>query len=217
MYVPRPNRELNLEKSIRLKDRTPILIGVLVVLGYFFAARLFYLQIINHDNYRAAATADEQYKKFSIPAERGNISLRQGDATLPVVLNEDRYLIYADPELVTDIPRTTSELVRILGVSETDTKQKLETDSRYQVIARKVSRDKVDELTKSSLKGIVAKGEKYRTYPEGMLASQLLGFVNDDGEGQYGVEEYLDEKLRGSDGLLKGITDVNGVPLAGNR
>jgi cell division protein FtsI/penicillin-binding protein 2 len=50
-------------------------------------------------------------------------------------------------------------------------------------------------------------------YPEGQLASQTLGFVNNEGKGQYGVEEKLDADLKGKDGLMQSVTDVSNVPL----
>ena len=53
-----------------------------------------------------------------------------------------------------------------------------------------------------------------RVYPEGTLAARLLGFVNMDGDGQYGVEGSLDEELKGKDGRLKTIADVNNVALS---
>ena len=53
-----------------------------------------------------------------------------------------------------------------------------------------------------------------RVYPEGTLAARTLGFVNADGEGQYGVEGALDKELRGEDGLLKTVADVNNVALS---
>jgi cell division protein FtsI/penicillin-binding protein 2 len=56
--------------------------------------------------------------------------------------------------------------------------------------------------------------QDYRTYPDGQLASQVLGFVNNDNQGVYGVEQALNKKLAGTAGQLKAVTDINGVPLA---
>ena len=196
------------------RDRTPLIAVVLALIGGVFIWRLFYLQIIKYDSYRAAASA-EQYKKFSIPAERGRISILQNDSELPVVLNEDRYLVYADPAIITDPKATATAVINVLGGDSADMEQKLSLDSRYVIIAKKIDKTKADELNSKKLRGIVTKKEKYRTYPEGLLASQVLGFVNDEGKGQYGVEQFLDDSLGGEPGLLKGITDVNGVPLVG--
>jgi cell division protein FtsI (penicillin-binding protein 3) len=42
----------------------------------------------------------------------------------------------------------------------------------------------------------------------------LTGYVNNDGKGQYGLEEYLNADLSGRNGMLKAITDSQGVPLS---
>lgn len=52
-----------------------------------------------------------------------------------------------------------------------------------------------------------------RVYPEGQLASQVLGFVNAEGKGIYGFEQANNDALKGKDGLLKTVTDVRDVPL----
>ena len=80
----------------RWQDRTPVIGILLGLIGVIFVAKLFYIQIIKHETYKTAAIA-EQLKKFSIPAERGTISVLSGEQEIPIVLNETRYLLYADP------------------------------------------------------------------------------------------------------------------------
>jgi cell division protein FtsI/penicillin-binding protein 2 len=80
-----------------------------------------------------------------------------------------------------------------------------------------LSRDQQDKIQKLKLKGIGTRESQYRTYPDGQLAAQLLGFVNDEGDGKYGLEQALDKELKGTPGQLKAITDANGVPLAANK
>jgi cell division protein FtsI/penicillin-binding protein 2 len=65
--------------------------------------------------------------------------------------------------------------------------------------------------------GLDVEAQSYRTYPDGSLASQVLGFVNDNGQGTYGIEQVLNNQLSGKPGLLKAITDVEGVPLPDNQ
>jgi cell division protein FtsI/penicillin-binding protein 2 len=62
--------------------------------------------------------------------------------------------------------------------------------------------------------GVGTQEQDYRTYPQGTLAAQLLGFVNDEGQGKYGIEQALNKQLSGKAGQLKAVTDINGVPLA---
>jgi cell division protein FtsI (penicillin-binding protein 3) len=47
-----------------------------------------------------------------------------------------------------------------------------------------------------------------RVYPEGELAAHLLGFVNDNGNGFYGIEGYYDTLLKGKAGICKKETAV---------
>ena len=45
------------------------------------------------------------------------------------------------------------------------------------------------------------------------MAAGLLGFVNQNGDGQYGVEQALNKELAGTNGVLKTVKDVNNIPL----
>ena len=58
--------------------------------------------------------------------------------------------------------------------------------------------------------GIGTTPQQRRIYPDGSLASQLLGFVNNSGVGEYGIEQYYNKVLSGSQGSVKGITDAAG-------
>jgi cell division protein FtsI/penicillin-binding protein 2 len=50
-------------------------------------------------------------------------------------------------------------------------------------------------------------------YPEESLASQVLGFVDTEGVGRYGLESYENDALKGADGYLQTVTDVSDIPL----
>lgn len=197
------------------RDNTMWLFVVLIFTGIVLISRLFFIQIIKHETYKSAAIA-EQLKKFSIPAERGKISILDGEDSLPIVLNESKYLIYADPAFIENSLEIARKLQPIIGGTVDDLEKKLSTRSRYVELVKKAdssAKNKIDEL---KIKGIVSKEIRVRSYPQAQLAAQVLGFVNDDGAGQYGIEEWLNNDLKGKDGLLKAITDVRGVPLAGN-
>lgn len=193
------------------------IIFVLIVLAIgVFWVRAFYLQIIQHDYYVQAARSD-QLKEYEIPAQRGVIHAYNGDNLVPIVLNHALYTLYADPTLVKDHGRVAESLAAALGGKADDYEDKLRTkDTRYVVLAKKVAEDKKDDVLQHKYPGVGAQEVPYRTYPNGSLAAQLLGFVNDEGEGKYGIEEALDNQLAGNPGRLKAVTDVNGVPLAAN-
>ncbi len=190
--------------------------ALLLVVSALFMLRLFYLQIIRHNHYRQIAL-QAQLKQYEIPAVRGTIAAHNGDQVTPIVLNEIRYTVFADPKFIKDSSATATSVAGIIGGNSADYQKAMEQSTRYSVLAKKVSSEQKDKLTAMHLKGIGVREQPYRIYPQGSLASQLLGFVNDDGVGKYGVEQSLDKDLKGTEGQLKAITDAEGVPLVANK
>lgn len=198
-------------------QRIRIWYGLLLLLSAVFVVRLFYLQVIRHDYYQKAALKG-QFKQYEIPAERGIIEAHDGDKIVPIVLNETKYTLFADPAFVKEPSKASDAIARIIGGNAGDYEKQIRTpDTRYVVLAKKLDKNQSDKIEDLKLKGIGLRDVPYRTYPQGNLAAQLLGFVDDDGAGKYGLEQALDNELKGIPGELKAITDAQGVPLAANR
>ncbi len=196
--------------------RIRIWYAVLLLVSALFVIRLFYLQVIRHDYYQKAALSD-QLKQYQIPAERGTIVAHSGNATAPLVLNETLYTLFADPQYVKDPWQTARKIQDVIGGNPQDYEKAMRKDTRYAVLAKKLTKEQRAKVDTLQLKGIGTREAVYRTYPQGQLAAQLLGFVNDEGLGKYGLEQALDKDLKGAPGMLKAITDAQGVPLASNR
>ncbi len=194
-------------------DRINIFYILLVAVAIIFGLRLFYLQILKHSYYQNQAQAS-QLKQYEIPAERGAIYAFDGEEVVPVVLNELSYKITADPDLIDSPEETAKKLSEVLEISSEELASQLQEDSRYEVLANKQTKEtklKVEEL---KLPGIFT-NEKVplRAYLQGSIASQVLGFVNDAGQGNYGIEQALNEELIGEPGRVKALTDQNNIPL----
>lgn len=201
---------LSLKRDSRTVFLSVLLLGIMAI----FVARLFYLQIIRHDNYVAQAAA-EQVKPLTIPAKRGLLYALDGTTPVPLVINQTVYTMFADPPTVTDKPKVLSAIREVAGGNLRSNLEQLlgRKDSRYQILGTKLTRQQAEMIKSKNLAGIGFQEESQRVYPEGSLASQTLGFVNGEGKGQYGIEEALNDRLTGRDGLLKSVTDVSGVPL----
>lgn len=199
--------------QMNTSQRFQILQYVLLALGLVVFVRLAYLQIVRHDHYVALAASEHQ-RKYEVPAPRGQIYLRDGDAKVPLALNQNLKLLYADPSLMKDKADTAAKLAKVTGDNPADYVKALEKGKEYAVLKQKVPEDMATKIKEQKLKGVGLIAQSYRTYPEGSLASQLLGFVNNDGKGQYGIEGYLDAELKGKAGLLNAKTDTSGVPIA---
>lgn len=211
-----PYSSAQLTRPIKTVLRARLWYVVVMLVFGVFLVRLFYLQIIRHDYYKQVANVGH-LKEYEITAKRGVIKAHDGNAVVPIVLDQTLYTIYADPTLVKDHAKVAVSLSDIFKGSSADYEKKLRTkDTRYVVLARKATKAQKEALLKKKYPGIGSQEQQYRTYPNGSLASQLLGFVNNDGKGSYGIEQYLNNKLAGTSGELKAVTDVHGVPLAAN-
>lgn len=197
-------------------SRTRFLIGLMCLLGAIFVIRLFYIQVVQHEHY-AAEALKEHSSKFAIPASRGEIYARDGaDKIVPLVLNEPTYTVSADPQGVRDAGRVVDVLRRVAGgnvLTGFDTSIK-DKSRRYVVLARQVNKQQADLIKQEKLAGVDLKASEKRVYVEGGLAAQVLGFVNGEGKGQYGLEQALNDDLAGTPGQLRAVTDVNGVPIS---
>lgn len=195
-------------------SRQRILAILTLVIMAVFVGRLFYLQIIKHGYYVAQANA-EQVKQLVIPAKRGEIYAMDGDTPVPMVLNQTVYTVFADPVVVDQPNKLVDAIEQIAGANaQPDLPQLLKrTDTRYQVMATKVTEQQAQLLKAKNFHGLGFQAESQRVYPEGQLAAQTLGFVNASGQGVYGIEGGLNNRLAGKDGMLKTVTDISNVPL----
>lgn len=195
-------------------SRSRILATLLFAIVAIFVARLFYLQIIQHEFYLAKARV-EQVTRLKIPASRGEIYAMNGSKPVPLVKNETVYTVFADPQIIDDKQKVVEVMRQVAGGNLRQDFDKLLDldDTRYQIIAYKVTRVQANKIKEEKLHGIGFQAVSQRVYPEGQLAAQVLGFMNTEGVGNYGIESALSDELRGTDGLLESVTDVSDVPL----
>ena len=202
--------KLELQQGSRSKILAAVLIGVVAI----FVVRLFYLQVIEHGKY-AALAENAQLKRLEIPAKRGEIYTMDGSTPTKLVLNQAVYTLFADPQTVGDTAKIKDVIQRVAGGNLRPGIDDMlaNKQSRYQILAKGLSRTQADLIKKESLAGIGFQEETQRVYPEGQLAAQTLGFVNAEGKGQYGIEGKLNDRLTGTPGLLQSVTDISNVPL----
>jgi cell division protein FtsI/penicillin-binding protein 2 len=203
-----------MQTDISPNSRIKLLAILCIAVMAIFVLRLFYLQIIAHDTYVAKAK-QEQEKRLVIPAERGEIYLMDDGKPYKVVMNQTVYTMFVDPSIVDKPAEVLSAIREVVGGNTVEgyAEQIDKKDTRYQVVARKVSHTQAEMIRERALKGVGFQAESSRVYPESSLAAQTLGFVDFEGAGKYGIEGKFDNELQGTNGLLQSVTDVSNVPL----
>ena len=206
-------------KVKQMRKRTDLIRVLLALCFILIVARMYDLQIISHQKYVDLAMS-QQTMQNTIFAKRGEIYMMDGDNTTPVVMNEKVYTISVDPFLLRskggqELKEDEAKIDQLVQGYAVNTWDKVFANeaSRYAVIAKNVPYERAKQIKDAKITGVYAQGSTKRVYPEGDLAAQVLGFVNADGKGQYGIEGSLNKELTGVNGILKTVKDVNNIPL----
>ncbi|MBL7068476.1 MAG: hypothetical protein ISS34_01285 [Candidatus Omnitrophica bacterium] len=169
-------------------------------------ARLVYIQISKST--QLTALADNQHNIIiEIAPERGNI-LDRGLRKLAVDRNV--YSVYASPDRIDDDmnPEYAKAISGILDMDEKLILKRLEQDKSFVWIKREMEKEISEAVAKLELKGVKIIKERKRFYPNGSLASHLIGFTGVDDVGLEGIELAYDGYLKGAPGWRWTVRDA---------
>jgi len=105
--------------------------------------------------------------------------------------------VYVRPREVTDVDKTAAFLAKILHIKEQRVKKKLQSSSGMVYLSWRVGDRTAARIREANLPGVYFTKEFGRFYPNGHLASQLMGFVGVGDVGLEGLEKAFDERLSG--------------------
>ena len=171
--------------------------------------RAFWLQGVQGSSLSSQATS-QQSETVDVPSLRGTITDRHGRE---LAVSEDAATIYATPYQVKNPPKTAEELARVLGDKKADILEAITADSGFAYVARKVDLHTAGRIERLELPGIGQLPDTLRNYPQGDLASQVVGAVGTDGDGLFGLEAGDEDVLGGTDGQRVVIKDALGDPI----
>lgn len=206
---------MNYKKQSLYPIRRKLLI-VLVSITFFFCAVIFrvgFIQIINGANLQSKAVS-QWTRDLPLEARRGAIVDRNG-----VVLADTStlYTLYVRPREIVDVESLSRELSNVLDISYQKLYDKIAGKKVSEItVAKKLTKTQMLEITKMDISGVYFSEDTLRYYPYGNFLTQVLGYTNVDGDGQEGLELYLDKYLSGVDGMLLTQSDLTGVQLDGS-
>lgn len=203
------------EVADHTKYRIYTVMGIMCAAGLVLVGQLVRWQVIEH--YRFAALAEAEHRdELVIPPHRGEVRDRTGYLLAADVVQYD---ISASPKIISDPPKTADRLSRLLNVSRDELLQAITKDQLWVPLVYDVPQAVGETLVEWDIVGITAEPRTRRVYPEGSMAAHLVGFVNDNGNGFYGVEGYYHNLLRGNPGLQAGERSPFGdmIPLGVSR
>ncbi|MFC1622317.1 peptidoglycan D,D-transpeptidase FtsI family protein, partial [Patescibacteria group bacterium] len=213
---------------LKIETRINTLLGIFGLVLVVLICRLFMIQVLQHDKYKALA--QEQYWDLSVlPARRGDIISKDG---FTLAGTQTHYLLYIEPKKLREPHETGRHLAEILSkMKAVEEKEEEElynhfydkvveiakSDLYWYVISRNLTPIQKEEIQELQIPGVGFEEEPVRYYPEDTLGAHILGFVayNESGEkqGYFGIEGSFNEDLKGKEGRVLQETDASGNPI----
>lgn len=192
---------------------------VAIVVGCFGAASvsLVRIMILDGDTYKAKAAA-QQLSDTTLSAQRGDIYDCNNEV---LATSATAWTVYITPQdIKTDEERKmiADGLSKILEVDSDKIYAQTKKKTYYEKIKTRIDKTAADKVrkyvSKNKLGSMVGLDETTkRYYPNGTLASTVLGFVGTDNQGLGGLESYYNEKLSGTDGRVLAAKNARGADM----
>lgn len=133
----------------------------------------------------------------------------------PLALTSTRYTLYVRPNDVEDKDAVARLIADVFGYDYDSAFQKISKKASEVTVAKSVSKEQLNIIYSSGLKGFYYAEKNNRYYPYGDFLTQVLGFCSSDGYGQTGLEAYYDKYLLGTSGAILTESDLVGRAYAG--
>ena len=191
----------------------------LAVLALAFAGLLLratWLQSVRAESLSSMGRTQHR-ESVTIPAGRGTIFDRSG---LELALGERATTVYANPMQIANPRRAALAVERTLGVNADKLFPSLADRSHgFVYVERQADQSRAAALQRLKLPGFGFYPEERRNYPQGSVASQILGFVGTDGGGLSGLEFQFNRVLAGRPGKETIVKDPSGqvIEVQGER
>jgi len=207
------------------RRRLLFLLGMFIFGSLALTARLAYWQVVDRAHLVSEALAQTTVT-LDTPSKRGGIYDRTGTVVLATTVQRER--LVGTPHLLTQATRaaTVAALAGILGLDATERlalRDRLTGDAKYVILRHGLDRAVADQIraamAKPGVVGLSLETEPERVYPQAgggpgsSLAAHLLGFVNREGGGQYGVEQEYQATLAGEPRVVVARRDASGQAI----
>ncbi|MGD0098886.1 MAG: penicillin-binding transpeptidase domain-containing protein [Acidobacteriota bacterium] len=192
-------------KGIKTTRIVVVILGI-TLWSFLILVRLIQLQVFEHRSFIQIASQKQQVTR-SILAPRGIIYDSHMDelaTSVPVSM------VVADPHAIKDIPGAAQSLAEILEMNPQDLLNRMTDPAhRYYMVVKHRIDPNAERLIKSlGIEGVYLAEESMRVFPNRELACHVLGFVNMNGDGTYGLEQQYNKELQGKEGQFSFDVDA---------
>ena len=214
------NNRQNRKFNKKMQEKLVILFGIVLLAFAGLSVRLILITRDNGEEYKKIVLSQQQYESTTLPFKRGDILDSKGNilATSEKVYNLiiDTKLMNLKEEYLTDTLAALRSCFPAFPESEVRTYMATNPASQYYVVLKQLTYDEIapfvelqnNKTDNPNIKGVWFEEEYKRVYPNNELACDVIGFTGTDNTGTYGLEQYYNDVLNGTNGREYGyMTD----------
>ncbi len=195
------------------QPRITLVNGAITVLFLSIVAKLFFIQVLRHEDYRLRA--DRQSTALeTLPAIRGEILARGGES---FTTNTIHYSFAVDPQVLEGADSLAYLFAQIFNRPADRYLGLMNSDRSFAWLERNVPSWKSRPLLELDFPGLIVRPEVRRRYPYARLAAPVIGFTDVDNRGIVGIELEYETSLGGRDGRQVQRFNAKGDPLHRHR
>ncbi len=197
----------------RMRGKLMFIFFLLIVSMIGLIVRLFIINHTDGERYEKRVLSQQTYTSTVIPYQRGSI-LDRNKTVLAVsekvynvildvhsMLSDEKYLAPTSKAITNSFDSITMEVI--------DNLIKNKPDSRYSILLKGISYDTMVQFKEKqekdkNIKGVWFEEDYVRKYPYKTLASDVIGFTTSGNVGNWGIEQFYNDQLNGTNGISFG-------------
>ena len=197
------------------KMRNTLFICFIIIIGLII--RLAFIQLLKGEELSKMAY-EQQTLDRKINPKRGTIYDSTGKIELAVSSTVETVTVNPGNISKENKEKVAKKLAELFELDYEKILKKVTKKSSIETIAKKVEKEKTDELrvwmdTNNISTGINIDEDTKRYYPYSNFASQIIGFCGSDNQGLDGIEAKYDNELKGKQGSIKRHSDAKGTEI----
>lgn len=176
-------------------------ISVIIILtALVMVARLYFVQIVYGGSFAEDAQR-QNINENTISYNRGDIYFEsKSGEMIPAAISRSGFTIAINPQIIKDPEEIYKNLSSVIALDKADFLAKASQKTRvYDEIVQHLNTETADKIKALNIYGVTISTDKWRFYPGGKLASNVIGFVGYSGNelaGRYGLERYYEDTLK---------------------
>lgn len=204
-------RDEKLSEISRRKRMKFLILSTACIFGIFIT-RIGWIQFVMGEELQSMAYTQQTLDR-NINPKRGTIYDATGKTILAVSSTVNTITVNPVNISANNKEKVAQALSNIFELDYEKTLKKVKKRSSIEIIAKKVDKEKADELrnwmsSNHITNGINIDEDTKRYYPYNNLASQIIGFCGSDNQGLDGIEALYEKELKGEKGKIVKVTDA---------